>query len=70
MNRWSVGKKREITVNGIPWAHNPKVVGSNPAPATNKNKGLRKVRSPLFLVKLAYPTLYPTRKDDFGCFEI
>ncbi len=33
------------------WAHNPKVAGSNPAPATNKIKDLRSSVSPFFVEK-------------------
>ena len=28
------------------WAHNPKVVGSNPTPATKKERGVEKIDSP------------------------
>jgi len=37
-------------------AHNPKVLGSNPSPATNKNKGLRSSRSPFFFLRYRYVT--------------
>jgi hypothetical protein len=30
-------------------SHNPKVVGSNPAPATKENQGVAKMSQPLFL---------------------
>ena len=35
-------------------AHNPKVEGSNPSPATNKNKGLRLISVAPFLVFVAH----------------
>ncbi len=39
------------------WAHNPKVVGSNPTPATNDLTGLRRCRNPFFLdVFKLYPS--------------
>ena len=43
-------------------AHNPKVVGSNPAPATtNKIKGLDAKSKPFFMPKKkSIPTLFPT----------
>ena len=34
-------------------AHNPKVAGSNPAPATNKDKGLSSDRPFVFLAGVA-----------------
>lgn len=36
------------------WAHNPKVVGSNPAPATKiKKRGYEKIVAPFFLLTLS-----------------
>ena len=44
-------------------AHNPKVAGSNPAPATNKIKGLRyQAAAPSYLL----PTVFPTGKPNFA----
>ena len=34
------------------WAHNPKVAGSNPAPATKEIKGLRGFPWPLSLLEI------------------
>ena len=41
-------------------AHNPKVIGSNPVPATNKIKGLEGTTSKPFLVLI--PHCYLTKK--------
>ena len=42
-------------------AHNPKVVGSNPAPATNYNKAFRFFLKVLFFV---FPDYFPTCLTD------
>jgi hypothetical protein len=49
--------------NTLNSTHNPKVLGSNPSPATiNKNKGLDDKSNPLFFgQKTSYPTLFPTK---------
>jgi hypothetical protein len=39
-------------------AHNPKVVGSNPAPATNQLKGFQHMLEPLFRSREAKKTLH------------
>ena len=36
--------------------HNPKVLGSNPSPATNLFKGLRIFRNPFFFLRYRYVT--------------
>mgnify|MGYP006943668581 FL=1 len=46
------------------WAHNPKAVGSNPTPATNKIKGLDKNLNPLI-----FSTLPINKKADQFCVE-
>ncbi len=38
------------------WAHNPKVVGSNPTPATNKIKDLRQRKSFFYAQKGRFDT--------------
>ena len=38
-------------------AHNPKVAGSNPAPATKKHKGIAKLRFPSFLSRFGRASL-------------
>jgi len=35
-------------------AHNPKVVGSNPAPATKLNQGVTRIRSSFFMPKILF----------------
>jgi hypothetical protein len=40
--------------DGRPWAHNPKVAGSNPAPATKEIKGLGECLTPFFVGWVAY----------------
>jgi hypothetical protein len=35
-------------------AHNPKVTGSNPVPATNNNKGLADLANPIFHVLIPH----------------
>jgi hypothetical protein len=49
-------------------AHNPKVVGSNPAPATRKFKGLEAIASEpfFFLNTLPRPGHHPTRSEIAG----
>ena len=57
--RVGVVKCREMV---ILWAHNPKVRGSNPLPATkNKIKGLRFIRSPFLLSNAGIPRNAPQK---------
>src|SRR5207237_809382 len=37
------------------WAHNPKVAGSNPAPATKRSRGYGSVRDPFFVQRARKP---------------
>ena len=39
-------------------AHNPKVTGSNPVPATNKNKGLANLVNPIFVALYPFSNLF------------
>ncbi len=43
----------------LEWAHNPKVRGSNPLPATKKIKGLGKALNPFLLICNSFPSLFP-----------
>jgi len=51
--------------------HNPKVLGSNPSPATNEIKGLPKEGNPFFIV--GGPTCVPVisgHRLPFSCYHL
>ena len=49
------------------WAHNPKVDGSNPSPATKALQGVRQfVLTPFLFSKKLIPTIFPTPKGKKG----
>jgi hypothetical protein len=51
----------DVVKKCLEWAHNPKVRGSNPLPATKKIKGVRRDSDPFFFArKYQFPTLFPT----------
>jgi hypothetical protein len=56
------GMPREMKVNTFPWAHNPKVGGSNPPPATMEKYGTWKKFQVLFVCwKIKSPVRSPVR---------